>query len=296
MGTLDTGIEDRLLAFDEAGIDVLELVEGKNHRPVLSCDKEGYFGKKLYVSITREMQSQLGIEKPSDYIVAKLREDGSGLVDLYLLSGLVPDEDWKIPGTEKGGPGFISRAAAGLHKYDGVENGEEAQAIAEEYPLEPDSLATSFFEHDGVDGRGELISTGILDVEGMKEKEVSTSLVAKRVVTDYPERLLRQWKQDREQIEREEGRQYPLLVVPNACAKLLGLYMSRNTNQPESLGRTITSGGICTIKMGEYIFEAFVVGALDGLGFSEELAATLYDGQEYFIDVGVHNRTLNIQF
>ena len=71
--------------------------------------------------------------------------------------------------------------------------------------------------------------------------------------------------------------------------------MSRSTHQPESLGRTVTSGGICRIKIGEASFEAFVVGALDRLGFSEELASMFDEGKEYPMGIEMNGKTLNIK-
>ena len=46
--------------------------------------------------------------------------------------------------------------------------------------------------------------------------------------------------------------------------------------------------------MGENSFEAFVVGALDSIGFSEELSSRFSEGEEYKMDLVVHNKTLKI--
>lgn len=270
--------------FNELGIEVLKYVEGVNSRPVTSSGKEGYFGNKNYLAISRELQAELGIEKPSEHIVAILREGGK-YADFYILTGLLPDEDWESD--NKKCPGFISRADKGAYVNARIYDGTLARHIVEAIPIETNSFGTPFYEYSLTCKKVEM---AILDLEQMRGRNISTLLSAKTIDDGYPKGLIERWQNEKSALEEADGTSYPTLVVPNAIAKLAGADMSHSTNQPSSLGNTVTGGELCFVRLPDGTeMQAFVVGALDCVGIPEELQDKFTIGEKYEVKISVNN-------
>ena len=278
--------------FSSAGLIVSAVATGKIVRPVSSIDPaEGYFGLKMYIAISKEFQLTLGITRPSDNIIAIPRSNEPHIVTLYVVSAIAPDNDWSHAG--KSGPGFISRAKAGWHKNNDITTMEQAALIVKT-EIAPDSIATADF-------RPSLLNTkltfGIINRGLMRNQTITTALPIKNIDKGYPQRLQEKWNSAKRELEKINGKKYPLFVVPNAVANLLGLNMDSSLNQPGYLGPTITSGGLCKVTIdNKRIFEAFVVGALDSIGMPVKMRAKYYlpPGSDYLMNISVGSSKLNI--
>ena len=278
----------RLLAV--SGLKPQHIIQGIITRPLTSIEtkSEGFWGFRKYVGISKELQTQLGIEKPGDFIVTIPLADGT--IDLYILSQMSPDSYMKGPVED----GFIPRAGTGLHVNSGIFTRQQALEITGKNPIGLHSISIPDFRPD-------LINTerliGITNFNDLQNKLIATSLIFRNLELGYPERLKQKWKSEQKALEQINDKNYPLLVVPNVIAKLLGLKMSESKNQPLGLSPTITSGGICTITIGRKSpFKAFLVGALDAFSVGEEIGKKLgfEIGNKYLLNITVSGLHLDI--
>ena len=262
--------------FNDMGIEVQSCSEGVLGRPVMSGDipEETKFGKRKYFALSGAKQKALNLNKPSDAVIATIEEDGR--VSLYLGAGLPPDQDWEVPG--KGTqPGFISRAGKGLYADYGIKDENDARTVVDQHPINDNIIAAPHF----AEAHGSSVQFGIIDLEKMKHRYVPVTLHTKTIAEGYPPRLLEKWN-------AIDKKGMPLLVVPNAVAKLAGLSMTSTKNQPKDLGNTIADGDFCDIQLPDGTdIRVCVVGALDGVGISEELAAYFDLGSSYEVKINV---------
>ncbi len=261
--------------FNGKGIEVVACSEGVLGRPMMSGDtpEETVFGKRNYFAISKAKQDALNLKKPTDAVIATIDEDGQ--ISLYLGAGLPPDENYEVPG--KGIlPGFVSRAGQGRYADYGITDENQARTIVFDYAMNDNTVATPSF---GV-APNSSVEFGVIDMKKMRHRYVPVTLQTKPIAGGYPSRLLEKWEISR------NG--YPLLVVPNAVAKLAGISMTSTKNQPEDQGNTIADGALCDIELPDGTKpRVWVVGALDSVGVSQELESSFNLGKSYEVKINV---------
>ncbi len=249
-----------------AGLEVLTVLDGNVDRPTAGKGKP-------YVGISPDYQTELGIEKPSNHVVAVI-EPGSNTPRFYLLSGLIDDEE------------FLARARKGVYSdYQLDEDG--AREVADQNPMGKYSMSAPSFSRDSV---GRPLQGGIVDLEKMRGRVVRTRL---RVLprTEYRSDLQDQWRQ-------QTGlRPDFFLVLPNPILHMLGITLTQSTHKIERLGTTIAEPDTCNVIIDEFSVSKAVAGALDGIGLPPDLLQDLDigEGEEIELSITVGKKILEIR-
>lgn len=242
--------------YQEKDLEVMEIITAKVSRPVTGS-ADAPWGRKMYVAIPESLQTKLSIEKPSDYIAVVIDKD-TGITQFYILAAMAPDRY------------FIERAAQGLYAYCGITSKQQAQTIVDQVPLDESlSIAAPFFDQASKGMR----EFAILKKEAMEGKVAKTVLPVQHDLEKYPAALRKGW-------EQENTTGLPLVIVPNAIAKLLGSTMVRGTLQPANLGNTVAGGTICKLDIDGQIAEVFLVGALDHIYIDPKIKKSFGENAE----------------
>lgn len=230
--------------FKALGLEISEIVNGKIDRPVAPSEAK-FPSSKMYIAIPLERQTELRIEKPSNCIVATIKD---GKVFFYILSALIDDET------------FRKNAGNGVYRSLGIEDVQAAKAIIENNPISKDSLGASITGND----IGETLSFGIIDLEKMQGKALLTNLSVQNLET-YPDHLQ----------NPDNPKNLPVVIVPSPIAKAIGLKMEKTTLAPKEMGGTVAKNEEGILEVDGVETEVLFVGALDKLGISAEFSSKL---------------------
>jgi hypothetical protein len=275
-------LPDELLqrSLEEVGIETIYDGKGRIARPTAGAIS-GDFGVPMYLGITKELESELGIAQGrlTEHVAITLI-DGSkpSRFRVYLLSAVIDDERFRL------------NASKGLYECYDIDAAQAEKIIANN-PVHKNSISLP----SGNMGKEE--SYAILLPQKIEGKLLPTTLR----VGDYESysSTLRKGKDGKSGWEAANLKGLPIVVVPNGVAKLLGHTLENSTNLvTEGKDKTIVAGSVCNLKYSDgKVQEIFVVGARDHLGISKELQEKigLQVGREYNFVISVGQKELIVE-
>lgn len=264
--------------FNRLGIELEVLLPSQIDRPTLNTTAGGeVYGEKKYIAVTAQQQKYLGIEKLGDTVFVVLRRTDAGAIlpDLYLASALAPDEDLK------------ERADKGLYNKQGISSSDVMEILLSENPLRRESIAAPFFNF--TENAGEVVATGVLDLEKMTGRNITTKLICTKISEkSYPVKLVEGWSK----MTRGER---PLIALPNSYIRALGGRMTTSTNLPPAQGNSIAAPQESTMILNGVPQQVVLVGALDKIGFLSTSENSFPDGEALEISLMVGANIFRIE-